>query len=222
MVTLGKLVAVLTIICLPLMGFTSNAITGSIKGDGDLVVKNSESNPFTQLVANFAYSSEGNTENNITVVLQNTGDQKVSVYAEKNLQSYIETKTENGILYLSVRKGKKLSPTSAITIYVDASTLKHISGKGNLRLACTAPLNSESLSITFDGVLNGSLEVNVNNLQVNVTGVYEFGLFGKADNATIKTSGVGTLDHSLLVTKKLEAKINSISKKNFHSLIAQR
>jgi len=72
----------------------------------------------------------------------------------------------------------------------------------------------------FDGVLNGSLEVNVAQLTVNLTGVYEFGISGKADKANIKSSGVGTLDHSLLVANKMEAKVNSISKKDFNSLVA--
>ena len=220
--TFKNLFTATSIICLPLIGFTSEATTGLIKGDGDLVLKNSEGNSFTTLVANFGYSSEGSIYNNITVVLQNTGDHKISVYAEKNLQSYIEITTENGVLYLSVRKSKKLNPTSAITIYVDATMLKQITGKGNLKLTSTEPLISDSLTINFDGVLNGSLEVDVKQLKVNITGVYEFGIFGKAENVTIKSSGVGTLDHSLLISNKLEAKINSITKKNFHSLIAQR
>jgi len=220
--TFGKFFTAATILCLPHLGFTNEADTGLIKGDGDLVVKKTEVTSVTELVANFGYSSEGNVYNNITVVLQNTGDQNVSIYAEKNLQSYIEVRQENGVLYLSVRKSKRLNPTSAITIYVDASMLKHISGKGSLRLACTTPLTNDSLSISFDGVLNGSVEVRVKQLTVNVTGVYEFGLFGKAENATIKSSGVGTLDYAQLVTKKVVAKNNSITKRNFHSLIAQK
>ena len=203
------------------MGFSNEIGAAFIKGDGDPVVKKTEVSVFTDLVVNFGSSSEDAT-NNITVVLQKTGNQKVSVYAEKNLQSYIEIKPENGILYLNIRKGKKLSPTSAITIYVDASMLKSISGKGNLRLASSGPLAIDTLSINFDGILNGSLEVDVKQLSVNISGVYEFGVSGKATKASLKTSGIGTLDHSLLVANKLEAIINSISKKDFHSLVAQR
>ena len=221
METFGRFFTAATLLFLPQMGFSNEIGAAFIKGDGDPVVKKTEVSVFTDLVVNFGSSSEDATSN-ITVVLQKTGNQKVSVYAEKNLQSYIEIKPENGILYLNIRKGKKLSPTSAITIYVDASMLKSISGKGNLRLASSGPLAIDTLSINFDGILNGSLEVDVKQLSVNISGVYEFGVSGKATKASLKTSGIGTLDHSLLVANKLEAKINSISKKDFHSLVAQR
>lgn len=217
--TFGKLIIAATILTLPQIGFANEVGAAFIKGDGDPIVKKTEVSTFSELVANFGSSSKEAT-NNITVVLQNTGDQQVTIYAEKNLQSYIEVKPENGVLYLSIRKGKKLNPTSAITIYVDASLLKQISGKGNLRLTSMNPLSNDSLTINFDGVLNGSLEVNVAQLTVNLTGVYEFGISGKADKANIKSSGVGTLDHSLLVANKMEAKVNSISKKDFNSLVA--
>lgn len=221
METFGRFFTAATLLFLPQMGYSNEIGAAFIKGDGDPVVKKTEVSVFTDLVVNFGSSSEDVT-NNITVVLQKTGNQKVSVYAEKNLQSYIEIKPENGTLYLSIRKGKKLSPTSAITIYVDASTLKNITGKGNVRLTSAGPLAIDTLNISFDGILNGSLDVDVKQLSINITGVYEFGVFGKATKATLKTSGVGTLDHSLLVANKLEAKVNSISKKDFHSLVAQR
>ncbi len=221
METFGRFFTVATLLVLPQMGFSNQIESNSIIGDGDPVVKKTEVSVFTSLVANFG-SSSGEATNNITVVLQNTGDQKVSVYAEKNLQSYIEIKPENGTLYLSIRKGKKLSPTSAITIYVDASMLTNITGKGNLRLTSSGPLSIDTLNVDFDGVLSGSLEVDVKQLAVHISGVYEFGIYGKATKATLVSSGIGTLDHSLLVSNKLEAKINSVSKKNFHSLVAQR
>ena len=221
METFGRFFTAATLLFLPQMGYSNEIGAAFIKGDGDPVVKKTEVSVFTDLVVNFGSSSEDVT-NNITVVLQKTGNQKVSVYAEKNLQSYIEIKPENGTLYLSIRKGKKLSPTSAITIYVDASTLKNIKGKGNVRLTSVGPLAIDTLNISFDGILNGFLDVDVKQLSINITGVYEFGVSGKATKATLKTSGVGTLDHSLLVANKLEAKVNSISKKDFHSLAAQR
>ncbi len=219
--TFGRFFTTATLLFLSQMGFSNEIGAAHIKGDGDLVVKKTEVSVFTDLVINFGSSSEDVT-NNITVVLQKTGNEKVSIYAEKNLQSYIEIKPENGTLYLSIRKGKKLSPTSAITIYVDASTLKSITGKGNIRLTSIGPLAIDTLSINFDGLLNGSLEVDVKQLSLNITGIYEFGVSGKATKATLKTSGIGTLDHSLLVAHKLETKVNSISKKDFQSLVAQR
>ena len=83
--TFGKFFTAATIICLPQLGFASNASAVVINGDGDLVVKKTEVSSFTELVANFGSSSEGVVCNNITVVLQNNGSQNVSVYAEKNL-----------------------------------------------------------------------------------------------------------------------------------------
>jgi len=93
---------------------------GAVRGRGDVVTE-------ARHVPGFgAVSASGP----LRVVLERSGEHRVSVTAEENLLPFVETEVHAGVLYLGPVPGVSLDPGKEIVAHVECEEVVEISGSG--------------------------------------------------------------------------------------------
>jgi hypothetical protein len=138
--------------------------TPSIKGSGVVASEAREVAGFTDVRVN------GSGE----VVIEQTGDESLSVEAEDNILPLLETKVSDGVLRLGTKPNVSINTTRPIRYRI---TVKQLTGVG----------------IAGSGSIRAS-GIETKTLAVNISGSGSAHLVGKADAADLRISGSGSYD----------------------------
>lgn len=179
---------------------TAHAQWGSknVKGNGNTVTntRNVGSYDGVKLVGSM----------NVQLVAGKEG--KLRVEAESNLQEYIITEVQNGVLKISTEKGVDLKPKDDILITVPFESLNEISLTGSGDIWTTDKLKSSNLDVQITGSGDINLELEVKDLKGKITGSGDMQLRGKSDNFECVVTGSGDFDAYSLQSRKVEARVS--------------
>ncbi|MEJ2204542.1 MAG: DUF2807 domain-containing protein [Gemmatimonadota bacterium] len=137
---------------------------GSVRGSGHLV---SETRP----VSGFdAVSASGA----VTVIVERSGRETVSITAEDNLLRYLDTEVRGGVLFVGPRPGVSLAPRREIVVHVEVFEIVEIRGSG---------------AVDMEADLGWIPE-----LWISLSGASSLTLAGAADVADVTLSGASRYD----------------------------
>jgi hypothetical protein len=125
------------------------------------------------------------------VVIEQTGQESLSITADDNLLPLLESSVSDGVLHLGVKEGNSLSPKTPIEFKVGVKDISNVSlsGAGDVEIK---QLKTEKLDVTISGVGNATASGSADKLIVTVSGTGNFdGEKFEAKHATVNCSGVG-------------------------------
>lgn len=135
---------------------------------------------------------------------------QIIVEAESNLQEYILTEVENGILKISTEKGYNLKPSNdmEIRITVPFEDLEGVAltGSGDVMNADRISARSFEAEVTGSGDME--LNLDVENLEASINGSGDINLRGTASTFTCKVNGSGDISAYDLKAKNVEARVS--------------
>lgn len=127
-----------------------------IRGSGHLVTVSRSVSAFDAVSAAGA----------MTVVVERTGYEGVTITAEDNLLRYLRTEVRNGVLFLTQAPGVRLDPRREIVVHVESYEVVELSGSGAVAMQVELGAVPE-LWVTLSGA--SSLEVRGSAERSNVT-----------------------------------------------------
>lgn len=134
----------------------------------------------------------------------------LKVEAESNLQEYITTEVNDGVLKISVKKGVSISPTGnrGIKVIVPFEEIDGVSITGSGEIRNSDQIKAESFKSSLTGSGNLKLNLNVKDLKSTITGSGDTELKGTAENFSCTVTGSGDLDAFNLRASKAEVTIS--------------
>ena len=131
-----------------------------IEGSGVVKTEVRKVKPFTSIVLTDVESSY--------LVIEQTGEESLTVTAEENLLPMFTSEVRDGVLYLTFAKGNSFHgkrPTYKITV----KDLRRIHVQGGAAIEASK-LESEKLSILVEGAAGGNLSGRVDDLTIEIQG----------------------------------------------------
>jgi hypothetical protein len=149
-----------------------------IEGSGVMKTEVRPVEPFTSIVVTDVESS--------LLIIEQTGEESLTVTAEENLLAMFTSEVKHGVLYLTFKKGNSFHgkrPTYKVTV----KDLRHIHVQGGVEIEASK-LASEKLSILVEGAAAGKLS-------------------GRSDDLTIDIKGAGVLSAGDLKAKRAKVSV---------------
>lgn len=110
------------------------------------------------------------------------------------------TEVRNGELFIYHKKECDTCETPKYIIYLNHSGISDVSLTGVVTLKSEDVISQKDLVIHGDGILNGNLEVSVDNLNVDLKGISNMSISGNADTSNLKVAGIGMINAGSLKT----------------------
>jgi len=139
---------------------TSGGKGTEIRGSGVMKTEARKIEPFTSIVLTDVESSY--------LVIEQTGEESLTITAEENLLEMFTSEVRDGVLYLSFKKGNSFHgkrPTYKVTV----KDLRRIHVQGGAAIEASK-LNGEKLSILIEGAAGGNLSGRVDDLTIEIKG----------------------------------------------------
>lgn len=152
------------------------------------------------LVGSIELHLEENASNSIKVMAKNAS----------NIEDLI-TEVRDGELYIYSESSSNVSIGTKYTIYLGHSGISDLTLTGVITLISDDVINQKNLVIEGAGVLNGNIEVLVENLSVDLNGTSNVSISGNADVAHLKISGIGMINAKNLETNNLKEDSDGIA-----------
>jgi Putative auto-transporter adhesin, head GIN domain len=151
----------------------------------------------------------------VEVVLTQGRVETVEVETDQNLLEYITTEVSGRKLI--IKQKASLSPSKRLIVYVTVVNLKEIKTSGAITITGTNQFHFPSLVIDASGVVDGKIDLFVDELKLEVSGSAELIITGRAKKANYDLSGATKLmaldfiteDCSLDVSGSSEAQVNA-------------
>jgi len=153
-----------------------------IEGSGVMKTEVRKVEPFTSIVLTDVESS--------LLVIEQTGEESLTITAEENLLAMFTSEVKDGVLYLTFKKGNSFHgkrPTYKITV----KDLRRIHVQGGAAIEASK-LESEKLTILVEGAAGGNLSGRVDDLTIEIKGAGWISASElKAKRAKVSVEGAG-------------------------------
>ena len=132
---------------------------------------------------------------------------KIMAKNESDMENLV-TEVRDGELHIFHKSESEKCKTPEYTIYLNHTEISNLNLTGVFKIQSDEAIFQNELAIRSQGILNGSLEVSVKNLDVNLEGISNLSISGHADSTALKITGIGRIN-----TKGLKTGItNHVSK----------
>lgn len=171
-----------------------------IKGNGEMTTQNRNVSNYEKVTL----------VGSMDVALISGKEGALKVEAESNLQEYITTEVNDGVLKISVKKGFSISPSGnrEIKVIVPFEEIEGVSITGSGDIWSSDQIKSESFKSSLTGSGNLKLNLNVKDLKSTVTGSGNTELKGTAENFSCTVTGSGDVEAFNLRASKAEVTIS--------------
>ncbi len=142
------------------------------------------------------------------VELSQGNETEVKVEADDNLQQYIITEMEDGILVVRMRGNIHFINSERLKIYITTDRLEQLtlSGSGNIS-GTNKFTGSDHLKLRVSGVGDLKLDFNTPRLEAEISGSGSLTLSGETRDAKIQINGVGDCNAESLKAENATVKI---------------
>ncbi len=184
-----------------LVSFSSCSLAQRSKaGNGNVTIENRAVSFFYNL----------NTSGVFKVVLQPGETESVKVETDENLQELIIVDVKNETLYLSMKKNSNFRNATKMTIYVTFKNLVEVKNSMVGNLSTNGVIKQDKLKYTSSAVGASNLEIEVNELDLNISAVGKTEITGKATNCKFVNSAIGSFDGSELIVENMKLKNSAV------------
>lgn len=179
-----------------------------IQGSGNIVTEKREVKEFKGISTGGAYDVE----------LTN-GPISVEVEADDNVQQYVETDVEGGILKIRTRDNFGLS-NAHVKIYVSAPEIKSLKSSGAASITAKDLLKTEGkISLESSGAASIKAEVDAPEVEAESSGASKIELSGRTREYAAKASGSADIKSSGLLTESTEARASGAASIRVHASV---
>jgi len=169
----------------------------NVHGTGDKVMRDFNVGSFTGL----------NISGGYVIVYRQSQETSITVQMQENLFNYLNTTVEDGVLRIYSDRNFRTTSENTPRIYVYAPYLNHAVVSGSARFENWDTMRTNRLLVSVGGAVTGTLPMDVENVDINISGSGTFELTGTADTARIMLAGSGDIDASGLQTRTARAEI---------------
>jgi len=177
-----------TSLCLP-----TNSFAQRVKGSGKVIEQNRNLSNFYKI----------DVEDGIDVHILQGERESVTVKADDNLADYIQTKVEDGTLFIS-SQARNIWRNKSFDVYVTIKNLEAISATDGSDVYGLAPFQLDDFVIKCSSGSDLEMEINANTLHCHLRGGSDVKLKGKVQTLIAKTTGGSDLLAKKLDTNKCE------------------
>ncbi|HKR04112.1 MAG TPA: head GIN domain-containing protein [Bacteroidia bacterium] len=173
----------LILICLlGIISYTASAKCDDekVKGNGKVVSKERALASFDKI----------NLAGSIDIIIDQNGNEAVTVEADENLQEYIVTEIKDGALNIHEKEHYNLNATKLI-VHVSCSSLNAINSGGSGDVKTVSPVKGDDFSISHGGSGDFDLTFAVKKLKISTAGSGDYVLKGTADEFNLSSAGSG-------------------------------
>jgi Putative auto-transporter adhesin, head GIN domain len=160
-----------------------------VDGNKNVKTENRDVRDFTKLKVGGAFD--------VKIIKSPTYSLKIE--ADENIIKIIETKVEDGTLY--IKSTENICNFKSLKIYVSMPELTGIIASGASEIESTDQFESEKMDITLSGASEVELNIKTKLLQTKVSGASEVELTGEVDTHALVMSGASELEAYKLVAK---------------------
>ena len=162
----------------------SNMVTSEqIMGEGELISKIKTVGKFDKVKTSGSFN-----------IQLHYGEPSVKVETYENLMDKIETKTENGSLYIGLKPGNYNNAFHKTMVHITTNNLTQleVGSAGSIMSSDTFKVDKIDLRVSGSGSIK--FLVQANDVNANISSAGNLDLSGSATNLTAKTSGSGDLN----------------------------
>ncbi|HEU0135720.1 MAG TPA: head GIN domain-containing protein [Flavobacterium sp.] len=201
-------VKIAAILAVTLMCSCRYEFNNGVKGNGKITTDNREVNgDFSSIEV------EGGLE-----VIVSQGEKSITVETDDNLQRLIETRIENGVLYIGTTEGVDSNETPTVT--VKSPILNGLTASAGSTITSTGRIITPKLIVESDSGSTISISVEAENLSLEASGGSSIDARGKAITLETSSSSGSSLDASDLRANDVVAQASSGSSTDVHPLVS--
>ena len=172
---------------------------GVVRGSGDIESEEREVSGFNEI----EFTGIGN------LIIEQGDEESLVVEADDNIVGLIETKVRGDELYIGLRRGVNVVPTSKVKFYLTVKELDRIDLSGVGDIDCDE-FETDDLKFNISGSGDIDFKIIADNIETNVSGLGDINLSGKVDSHRIQISGSGKYDAEELESKDCEVEISGL------------
>jgi Putative auto-transporter adhesin, head GIN domain len=170
-----------------------------INGSGNVITQTRNGSNFSGVSVSSA----------IDLYLKQDSSFSVKVEIDDNLQQYIMTGVENGILYIKQADNTSLDASGKIKVYVSAPLFKSMKASGACNIIGGNILSSnEAVDIDLSGSSDARLEVKTPKISADLSGACTLALKGEAKEFSVKGSGSSSIKCFDLLTEETKIDVS--------------
>jgi hypothetical protein len=175
---------IISIVIIGLIGINCIFASGRKEGNGNVVTLE---RPVSALFDSITLSEKA------TVNIYQNENPKITLEIDSNLEKYVKTDINNGVLEIKETLRVSLQPNVyIINVYIPNIYALKISGSGNIILKDIILSNELYLNISGSGEIIGNIECN--RIETKISGSGGIRLSGKCEEALIEISGSGNYE----------------------------
>jgi putative autotransporter adhesin-like protein len=127
---------------------------------------------------------------NINVYAKQDSSASIRVEADENLQQYIETRNDGGVLVIRSQEGYNLRPSRQIKVYVSSAAFKSFQASGACDLFSDGKITSTSgIDYDLSGSCDVTMDVNAPKVSADASGACTVKLMGQTKDFHVHGSG---------------------------------
>lgn len=169
-----------------------------ITGTGNVITQSRNFSNFTGVSVSSA----------IDLYLKQDSGFSVKVETDDNLQQYIITGIENGVLYIKQADNTSLDETGKIKVYVSAPLFKSMKATGACNIISENTLSSnDAVDIGLTGASDARLEIKAPKISGDLTGASTLKIKGETKEFSVEGSGSSNIRCFDLLTEQTKIDI---------------
>lgn len=190
----------LTVYGLFLIGFTTNAQSNKIKGNGHVVSETRKTSDYDAIKATGFFD--------IDLVAGNEGN--ITIKGEENILAAIVIEVEDNTLKIYTKKNFNISPSAGkkVEITVPFEKISELTMSGSGDVTSKNPIKNDKFVAKLSGSGDVDLYVLTNSFEFNLSGSGDVKLKGSSDNLAVKLSGSGDIQAGDLKAKNADVSIS--------------
>jgi hypothetical protein len=197
---------ILIVLCILLVLCFSGCVVVNFTGTGTVSGKGTPEKYEIKVGEYNRIKVEGNCEIQYYAALSNT----VTLEVQSNLREYFVVEVKNGELIVSTTKNISYNSGKAPILMVSTPVLNSLTIAGICTYKANDKIKADTFNLEISGAGSGKAELDVNSLKASISGVGNFELYGKADNAEIILSGTGELNASSLQVRESSVELSGV------------
>ena len=124
----------------------------------------------------------------------------------------VVSKIQNGKLKIYYDKKTRRKKNPKITVYLYHDGIKEMKFDGLIRIDSENIIKESDFTIYGNGIVRGELEVNVKKLRVDMNGISNIAISGKADFAKLNIDGIGKINVLDLDIEKFNKRASGLAR----------
>src|SRR5258708_1068530 len=156
-----------------------------IRGNGNITTQTHSAGQFSSI----------DVSGSIDVYVRQDSSSSIKVEADENLQQYIETIDDGGVLRIKTEEGYNPRPSRPIKVYVSLAVFKKFEASGACDIFSETKIsNSSAIDFDISGSCNVTMDVNAPKISTGMSGAWPLKLKGETKDFRVHRSGCTALN----------------------------